>query len=162
VTPFGDSIPAGEPVRFGWSRFFAPVDWRIRVHAWDEATNPRANPGAFRDLLQSGEPLVDQEADRLEWLWYRPRIEGIPLEQWALRAEGTVDLPPGEYGLQAISDDAVRVWVDGRLAIDAWEPHESRVDEARISGGRHDLAVEYYQVDGWVELSVGIQPVGAH
>jgi hypothetical protein len=161
VTPFGDSIPAGEPVRFGWSRFFAPVDWRIRVHAWDQATDPRVNPGAFRDLLESGDPLVDQEAARLEWLWYRPRIENIPLERWALRAEGAVDLPPGEYRIQVISDDAVRVWVDGRLAIDAWEPHESRVDEARVFGGRHDLAVEYYQVDGWVELSIDIQPVGA-
>jgi di/tricarboxylate transporter len=83
------------------------------------------------------------------------------LERWALRAEGAVDLPPGEYRIQVISDDAVRVWVDGRLAIDAWEPHESRVDEARVFGGRHDLAVEYYQVDGWVELSIDIQPVGA-
>jgi hypothetical protein len=161
VTPFGDSIPAGQPVRFGWSRFYAPVDWRVRVHAWDEATDPRAEPAAFRDLLTSGEPLLEHETDRIEWLWYRPRIEGIPLERWALRAEGAVELPAGRYRLQTISDDAVRVWVDGRLAIDAWEPHESRVDEVRISGGRHELVVEYFQVDGWVELSLDIQPVGA-
>jgi alpha-L-fucosidase len=70
-----------------------------------------------------------------------------------------VELPAGRYRLQTISDDAVRVWVDGRLAIDAWEPHESRVDEVRISGGRHELVVEYFQVDGWVELSLDIQPV---
>jgi len=161
VTPFGDSIPAGPPVRFGWSRFFAPVAWRVRVYAWDDATDPRSNPAAFRDLLETGDPLVEQEIDRLEWLWYQPRVEGIPLERWALRAEGTVELPPGEFRLAAISDDAIRVWVDGRLAIDAWEPHESRLDEARIDGGRHDLTVEYFQVDGWVELSVDIQPVGA-
>ena len=42
---------------------------------------------------------------------------------WALRAEGAVELPPGEYRIEAISD-AIRVWVDG-----------------------------------WVELSVDIQPV---
>jgi hypothetical protein len=161
VTPFGDSIPAGSPVRFGWSRFYEPVVWRVRVHAWDEATDPRAEPAAFRDLLASGEPLLEQETDRIEWLWYRPRIEGIPLERWALRAEGAVELPAGEYRIETISDDAVRVWVDGRLAIDSWEPHESRVDSVRISGGHHELAVEYFQVDGWVELSVDIQPVGS-
>lgn len=160
VTPFGDSISAGEPVRFGWSRFFAPVDWRIRVHAWDDTTDPRESPATFRDLLDHGDPLLEHETDRLEWLWYRPQIEGVPSERWALRAEGVVELPPGEYRLRAISDDGVRVWVDGALAIDAWEPHESRIDEARISGGRHALAVEYYQVLGWVELSVGIQPAG--
>ena len=161
VTPFGDSIPAGEPIRFGWVRFFAPVDWRIRVHAWNDATDPRARPAAFRELLDRGTPLLEREADRIEWLWYRPRIEGVPLERWALRAEGTVELPPGEYRLSTISDDGVRVWVDGRLAIDAWEPHESRIDEARIPGGRHELALEYYQVDGWVEITVGIRPGGA-
>ena len=161
VTPFGDSIPAGQPVRFGWSRFFAPAEWRVRVHAWDDPTDPRSEPDAFRHLLETGEPLVEQDIDRLGWLWYRPRIEGIPLERWALRAEGTVELPPGEYRLEAISDDGIRVWVDGRLAIDAWEPHESRVDAAKIAGGRHDIAVEYYQVDGWVELFVDIQPLRA-
>jgi nitrous oxidase accessory protein NosD len=159
LTPFGDSIPAGRPVRFGWSRFFAPADWRARVHAWDEATDPRARPDAFRELLD-GAPLIEQRMDRLAWLWHRPRVEGIPAERWALRAEGSVELPPGEYRIEAISDDGIRIWVDGRLAIDAWDPHESRVDSAPISGGRHELAVEYYQVDGWVELSVDIQPVG--
>ena len=159
VTPFGDSIPAGAPVRFGWSRFFAPVDWKVRVHAWDETSDPRTQPEAFRRVLQSDAPLLEREADAIQWLWYRPRVEGIPPERWALRAEGAVDLPPGEYTLEAISDDGIRVWVDGDLAIDAWESHESRVDAARISGGRHALAVEYYQVDGWVELSVDIQPL---
>jgi hypothetical protein len=158
VSPFGDSIPAGVPVRFGWSRFFAPAGWRVRVHAWDERTDPRSQPPAFRALLESGEPLFEERLERLDWLWYRPRVEGIPLERWALRAVGRVELPPGEYVLEAISDDAVRVWVDGRLAIDAWQPHESRVDAARIGGGGHDLVVEYYQVDGWVELAIDIQP----
>ena len=158
VTPLGDSIPAGRPVAFGWSRFFAPVDWRARVFAWDAVTDPRARPDAFGELLQ-GAPLLEQRTDRLGWLWYRPRVEGIPAERWALRAEGAVELPTGEYRIEAISDDGIRVWVDGRLAIDAWDPHESRVDAARISGGRHELAVEYYQVDGWVELSVDIQPM---
>jgi nitrous oxidase accessory protein NosD len=159
ATRFGDSIPAGVPVHFGWSRFFAPVDWRVRVHAWNERTDPRSQPAAFRALLEGDQPLLERRIDRLGWLWYRPRIEGIPLERWALRADGSVELTPGEYRLEAISDDAVRVWVDGRLAIDAWEPHESRVDEAQIDGGRHELAVEYYQVDGWVELSIDIKPI---
>ena len=132
---------------------------RRRVVAWDDATDPRARPEAFRALITFGEPLLATEMDRLAWLWYRPRVEGIPAERWALRATGTVELSPGEYRVQTISDDGIRVWVDGQLAIDAWDPHESRVDAAMIPGGRHDLVVEYYQVDGWVELSVDIQPV---
>ena len=87
-------------------------------------------------------------------MWYRPGL-GLPQEQWALSATTPIELPPGgPYTLRTISDDAVRVWVDGRLAIDRWTPGESRVDHAEIAPGRHDLRVEYFQVDGWVELRV--------
>jgi len=48
------------------------------------------------------------------------------------------------------------VWVDGALVIDHWTPHESMVDTAPLTGGRHELRVAYYQVDGWTELRVDI------
>jgi hypothetical protein len=49
------------------------------------------------------------------------------------------------------------VWIDDKLAIDNWKPHESVVDRAAIRPGKHRLRVEYYQVDGWVELRVEIR-----
>jgi len=91
-------------------------------------------------------------------MWYRPPAEfaGLPQAHWSLDATGTVTLAPGTYTLRTISDDAVRVWVDGLLAIDNWVPHESMVDAAPLTGGRHELRVAYYQVDGWTELRVDI------
>ena len=65
-------------------------------------------------------------------------------------------LPAGTYSVRTISDDAVCVWIDGALAIDAWTPHESQVDYAPITTGEHKLRVEYRQVDGWVELRLDI------
>ena len=40
--------------------------------------------------------------------------------------------------------------------IDNWQPHGSEVNQVAIAPGRHELRVEYYQVDGWVELRVEI------
>ena len=48
--------------------------------------------------------------------------------------------------------------LDGKLLIDAWEPHESRVDSAVITGGRHAFRVEYYEIGGWSEMRFDIQP----
>ena len=70
--------------------------------------------------------------------------------------EGVVDLPPGRFVLRTISDDGVRVWVDGKLVIDRWDVHESIVDEAPIAAGRHALRVEYFEHVGWAELRVEI------
>jgi hypothetical protein len=58
--------------------------------------------------------------------------------------------------LRSISDDGIRVYVDGERLIDNWTPHGSEVDNVEIRPGRHELRVEYYQVDGWVELRVEI------
>ena len=89
-------------------------------------------------------------------MWSRPAIAGVPAAKWAAVATTAFVLDSGTYTLRTISDDGVRVWLDDRLVIDDWKPHESRVDTAPIAPGRHALRVEYYQVDGWTELHVDV------
>jgi hypothetical protein len=156
VSPRGEVREAGERVRFGYTRFEPLQDWRLRVVAWDSTSDPRSDSTAFRARLE-GPALATPPAGPLEWMWYRPTIPGIPAERWAAVAETEVTLPRGTHRLRAISDDGVRVWVDGRLVIDRWAPHESVVDEAPIAGGRRRLRVEFYQVDGWTELQLRVE-----
>ena len=69
----------------------------------------------------------------------------------------TATIPAGDCMLRVISDDGVRVWVDDELAVDAWEPHESRVDTAPLTGGKRRFKVEYYEIGGFAELRFTIQ-----
>ena len=115
----------------------------------------QAKSDAFAALVR-GPPLVERTVPRLDFVWYRPPVSAIPQRQWALEATGVVDLPAGRYTLQTISDDAIRVWVDGALVIDHWQPHESEVDVTPLGAGRHSLRVQYVQVDGWAELRLEI------
>ncbi len=155
VSPRGSRLAAGRAYRFGYGRFEPPMDWDVRFFAWADSTDPRTRPEAFAELL-GGAPLLALRAPRLDWMWYRPVIAGLPLEHWALEATGAVTLPPGEYTLRTLSDDGVRVWVDGALVIDHWSLHESAVDAAPLAGGRHELRVQYFQVGGWTELRLEI------
>jgi hypothetical protein len=125
--------------RFSYGRFEPPIAWAVKFSVDSPAAPVRA-------------------LSRLDLMWYRPppAFAFLPQKNWSLNATGTVVLEPGSYSLRTISDDAVRVWVDGALAIDDWTPHESRVDYAPLGGGKHDLRVEYRQVDGWAELRVEI------
>jgi hypothetical protein len=155
VSPRGIRRAAGAPYRFSYTRFEPPVDWAMRFFGWSDSTDPRTRPEAFASLLK-GAPLLTRRAPQLDFEWYRPQIAGVPQERFAMQATGTVTLPRGEYTLRTISDDAVRVWVDGALVIDDWTPHESAVDHAPLTPGRHELRVVYVQVDGWVELRVDV------
>ena len=81
----------------------------------------------------------------------------MPMQKFALVAEGTVNLPSGDYVITVISDEGAGVWVDGEEVIVAWSPHESKVDHAAIRGGRKKFKVEYYEVGGFAELRFDIQ-----
>jgi hypothetical protein len=156
VSPRGARTPAGAPYRFGYASFFVPIDWQVRFFGYTEATDPVGEEPSFRKLI-AGAPLTTIAAEALDYVSGRALQEGVPPDRFAIVAEGAAELPPGDYTLRLISDDGARVWMDGRLILDAWTPHESRVDEAGIAGGRRTFRVEYYDVTGFAELRVDIR-----
>jgi parallel beta-helix repeat protein len=148
--------PARE--RFSYRRFEPARNWNVKFFTWRDSTgDPQRNAAAFNALL-AGKPAFTRQAPRLDYMWYRPPVQGVPQERFAIQATASVSLGAGPYTLRTISDDGVRVWVDGKLTIDSWSPHESKVDNAPISGGKHELRVEYYQLNGWTELRLDIVP----
>ncbi|HEX7020300.1 MAG TPA: right-handed parallel beta-helix repeat-containing protein [Gemmatimonadaceae bacterium] len=151
VSPRGTHRPAAAPYRFSFSRFEPASNWDIRFFAWSDSTDPRTKTAAFENVLK-GAPITTVAAPRLDYMWYSPTVKGVPQEKFAVLATSRVMLPAGTYTMRTISDDAIRVWVDGKLVIDDWKNHESAIDTARVTGGAHDVRVEYYQLDGWTEL----------
>jgi hypothetical protein len=155
VSPRGETRAAGAPSRFGYRHFEPATRWAARFFTWTDSTELAKGPEAF-SRMASAAPRLSRELSRLDIQWYRPRMPELPIEHWGLEATATVALPPGSYRIRTISDDGIRVWVDGRLVIERWSTHESTVDEAPLAGGRHDLKVQYYQNGGWTELRVEI------
>ncbi|HEU4630805.1 MAG TPA: right-handed parallel beta-helix repeat-containing protein [Gemmatimonadaceae bacterium] len=155
-SPRGERRAAGVPYRFAYEHFAPRIEWRERWFAWSDSTrDPQRDSAAFLALLR-GTPALERRTPRLDVEGYGPPVRGLPAERVALEATGTVTLPAGAYTLRTISDDAIRVWVDGRLAIDAWAPHESAVSYAALGGGPHELRVQYVQLGGWHELRLDV------
>ena len=157
-SPRGVSRGANAPYVFGYSRFDPRLTWDVKVYAWNDSTHPLNADTAFRSLLRGerGAPALTRSETRLDYMWFRPRIQGWPQDKYGIAATSRVDLPPGSYAIRAISDDGIRVYVDDKLVIEDWSVHESRVREVPLAAGKHDLRVEYFQGDGWAELRVGI------
>jgi hypothetical protein len=159
VDPRGIARPAGQPYRFSYGRFEPALQWDTRFFSWSDSTALRDSLGfaAARDAT----PLLQRVLPRLDFEWYRPQIAGLPLERWALEARSDLTLPEGAFQLRTISDDGIRLWIDGRLVIDRWSVHESAVDSVPLGGGKHSLRVQYFQSDGWTELRVEILRVAS-
>ena len=155
VTPSGASIPAGRPSTFSYARFFAPIDWTMRFYDFSATPDAPANAEAFASVL-SASPVRTDRTDRIDYLSQQAIPPGVPRDDVAAAAEGEVTLAEGRYELRAIASEGVRVWVDGRLTIDDWTPHESAADTATLAGGRHRLRVEYFKRTGDAELRVEV------
>jgi hypothetical protein len=141
-------------VRFSFGRFEPAIAWQLRAWAWPDSLDPRTDGNWAR--LTATTKLFERAVPRLDYMWYRPTIRELPQSRYAFEAAGAVQLPPGEHTLRTISDDGIRVWVDGKLVIDNWDLHGSEVDYAPLTGGAHELKVQYFQVDGWAELRLDI------
>ena len=122
--------------------------------ACDSTSDPRKTPDAMTSLTRTA-PILTAHAPRLD-LEGSQALPNLPRKNFALEATGTVDLAPGEYTLRTLSDDGVRVWVDGALVIDDWKLHEAALDLATLDGGHHEIRVQYYQGDGSYELRLDI------
>lgn len=149
----GVRTAAGVSVPFRYVRYEPVQHWSARVFAYSDSTDPFTKHDAFAALLR-GTPVMELVLPRLDWMWSRPTRPAVPVARMALEAQTRVVLPAGAHTLRTLSDDAIRVWVDGRLVIDHWQPHETMPDYATLGGGAHDVRVQYVQVGGWTELRV--------
>ncbi|MFK4088022.1 PA14 domain-containing protein [Kribbella sp. NPDC020789] len=72
----------------------------------------------------------------------------VPVDNFSVRWTGQVDVPAAAtYSFITTTDDGVRLWVDGRLIVDAWTDHSKRDDTGSIAltAGKHAIKLEYYE-----------------
>ena len=80
---------------------------------------------------------------------------------FATIAETTLTLPAGTYEIVTVSDDGVRVRVNGETALENWTWHGPTEDRATITlpDGEHRIRVEHFELDGYAMLSFRIRRV---
>jgi hypothetical protein len=117
------------------------------VHSFDFV---RMKPDASAVTAPPGlavQALVEKGRQYAVYL-HRPVGEGSFAARWT----GRLDPPQtGDYRLTTLSDDGVRLWLDGRLLIDDWTDHAPAEDHATVAltaGRAVDLKIEYYQGGG--------------
>ena len=101
---------------------------------------------------QNFEKLIEIRTDRkIDFDWGDEPIINEYFDNVNIRWSGEIKAPKtGEYGFITISDDGVRLWIDGELIIDDWNVHYNKENRARIhlERGYHTIKIEYFEQDG--------------
>lgn len=114
----------------------------------------------FNNKTLSGEPALTRVEKDLTFHWVSGSpADGIGNDNFSLRLTGKL-IPPetGEYELGALSDDGVRVYLDGKEIINDWKDHAIEYFSAKVSlekGKEYDLKIEYYENGGEAYLKFG-------
>ncbi len=114
----------------------------------------------FNNMDLSGEPVVTRVEKSLTFKWHeKSPAEEIGVDHFSLRLTGKLIAPEtGSYELGALSDDGVRVYIDGKELFSDWRDHGTEYYSAKVSlekGKAYDIKVEYYENGGDAFLKLG-------
>lgn len=134
------------------------ADWDVKFYAW--TADPRAKADEWKRLI-AGKPIDARRLSSIDFKWGGGTIgPDLPGDHFGTVATTRLDLPAGAYRLRTVSDDGIRVWVDGKLVIDDWTWHPPKPNDAdvRLAAGKHELRIEHFEIDGVAQLEFRIEP----
>jgi large repetitive protein len=107
----------------------------------------------FNNLTLTGIPVLQRlEAINFDWLTGSPGL-GVKVDSFSVRWTGQIQAPvTGVYQFQTISDDGVRLTVNGVQLINNWTNHAPTIDTSAsinlVAGVKYQAVMEYYERSG--------------
>ena len=110
--------------------------------------------------------LLATRSEAVDFDWGAGAPAGVTADRFAARWSGAVIAEAsGLYRFQTVSDDGVRLWVDGQLVIDNWTPHGATVDTSAAlrleAGRRYAIRLEYFEEEWDATIRLRWQRPGA-
>jgi hypothetical protein len=159
ATPFSFRVKSGGQEARA-SGFLVFAQWDVKWWSWPDE-GPKKPPRDWENLV-AAKPLVARTCEKLDFVWGTGSPDpAVPADHFATLATSEIDLPAGRYEIRTVSDDGVRVTVDGESVIDDWTWHGPTEDKKEIDlrAGKHAFRVEHFEIDGWAQLQLFLKPI---
>ncbi len=148
----------------GW---LLAATWRARFFPW--TVDPREDLEGWRAQAE-GAAEHELEGLQLHFDHGGPAAliealagtEGLGSDHFGSLAATEVPLPAGRYRLRTLSDDGIRVLVDGQPVVEDWSWHAPKeiLGEFELTAPRKvRIEVEHFEIDGFAKLVVELERV---
>ena len=107
----------------------------------------------FDNMELKGNPVVTRVDKQVKFNYGESGLpEGFNNNNFSVRWTGKIKAPEtGNYAIEFVSDDGVRIWLNNRLECDFWNDHPPVAKSININfeaGKEYPVKIEYYQHAG--------------
>ena len=98
-----------------------------------------------------GDPVVERHDSAVDFDWGQGSpASHVDDDNFSAKFNRRVNFAPGTYRFTATMDDGMRVYLDDNVIIDSWTDSQEHTmtRDLYVSGGEHDLKVEYFEAGG--------------
>lgn len=123
-------------------------------------TDPDWRAEYWNNTTLSGTPVLVRQEGNLDHNWGSGSpAAAVNSDRFSARWTRYIDVTPGTYRFTAVSDDGVRVFVDGGLVVDGWSEHPPTTFSGTkyLGSGHHLVQVEYFENGGDAQIRVSWQ-----
>ena len=159
INQFGTVYPKGTPLNFKYQSLILDTDWELKWYHFSDSLSI-LDLDYFNKQVEK-EPLAKSQFEEVAFRWWGSPAKNVEEDYFITIAKSEIEIPPGDYRIYLTSDEGARLYVDGNLIIDNWEPHEPATHEFELNlGGTHEFYLEHYDLKGIATLDLHIEPVG--
>jgi hypothetical protein len=150
--------------QFEYRSFRAQTKWDVKWYRWDEEHDPAKDFSHFTQLFDQ-EPVLTSTTDKIDYTWWGAIGKNLPADSFATVAITKMNLKEGSYRIGVTADDFVKLFIDGKEVINAWDAKYTENDEdthhrilIRLSGGEHVFRIVHAEKTGLATLMFYIDP----
>lgn len=164
TSPFGVKYKPGSTFSFHYHEFDIPYQWQMKWFAFDTSNDPLKNEAAFNKLIAS-KPVKVSGGKEISSVFGTGFGKNIAKEKIATVSTSEIDVPDNTYRIGISASEIVKVYIDGQLVIENWDPSRLKYDEdnhrdavMRLKG-KHVIRIVQAQYADYGMLNFRIQPV---
>jgi parallel beta-helix repeat protein len=161
---FGKLQDSGTSHIFTYKEFQPQSTWNINWYKWNDTYNPAREYAAFTKLFDET-PVHTITADKIDFTWWGKIGKELPADSFATVATTKMFLEANAYQIGITADDYVKLFIDGKEVIDAWDSKYTELDEnthhrisIKLSKGEHSFQIVHAEKKGLATLQFYIQP----
>lgn len=137
------------------------ADWDVKFFKWNKGVDdPREHPDRWKEII-SGKPVFEKKYSTIDFKFGGGGPDrSVGHDYFGTVATTKLPLPAGKYKIWTVSDDGIRVWIDGKEVLADWTWHgpTERTAEVDLKAGSHDIRLEHFEIDGVSQLQLRIEP----